>query len=274
MDKLQGLAQRLCQNMGITYKPMTVEEIEASYVQEENSRPGNLTGYDCPKCLNRGYSMVLENGISKIRDCECMKTRESIRLIQESGIGEVLERCTFDSYITTEPWQKSIKEKAMDFVEHHGNSWFFVGGQVGCGKTHLCTAVVKGFLDKQVPCRYIVWKEKVRELNANVNNDIEYNKIMDKLKRVTVLYIDDFFKTVGEQKISGPEAMKAFELLNYRYNNRDLITIISSEKSIEEIIDIDQAVGSRIMEQSRDYCFNVSEETGRNYRLRDCSNGR
>ena len=203
-----------------------------------------------------------------------MKIRESMRLIQESGIGEVLERCTFDSYKATESWQKRIKENAMDFVKHHGNSWFFVGGQVGCGKTHLCTAIIKGFLDKQVPCRYIVWKEKVRELNANVNNDAEYNKIMDRLKTVKVLYIDDFLKTVGEQKISGPEAMKAFELLNYRYNNRELITIISSEKSIEEIIDIDQAVGSRIMERSRDYCFNVSEAESRNYRLRGCSNGR
>ena len=272
MQHITNLAQKLCQNMGITYKPMTAEEMEASYVREENSRPGNLTGYDCQKCLNRGYSMVLENGISKVRDCECMKVRESIRLIQASGIGEVLNRCTFNSYKATEPWQKSIKEKAMDFVEHHGNSWFFIGGQVGCGKTHLCSAIVKGFLDKQVPSRYIVWKEKVRELNANVNNDTEYNKIMDGLKTVKVLYIDDFFKTVGEQKISGPEAMKAFELLNYRYNNRELITIISSEKSIEEIIEIDQAVGSRIMERSGAYCLGIGEDESRNYRLRGCGN--
>lgn len=273
MDKLQGLAQKLCQNMGIPYKAMTTEELEASYVREENSRPGNLTGYDCPKCLNRGFTMVLEDGVSKTRKCECLKIRESLRLIQESGIGEVLNRCTFESYLVSEPWQQSIKEKALDYVENHGSNWFFIGGQVGCGKTHLCTAIVKGFLDKQIPCRYIVWKEKVRELNANVNNDSEYIRLMKELKSTPVLYIDDFFKTVGEQKISGPEAMKAFELLNYRYNNRELITIISSEKNIDEIIGIDQAIGSRIMERCGDYCADIREMENRNYRLRGCDNG-
>jgi DNA replication protein DnaC len=58
----------------------------------------------------------------------------------------------------------------------------------------------------------------------------------------------------------------AFEILNYRYVNRRLVTILSSEKTIEEILDIDEAVGSRIFERCKGhYVKFVGKE---NWRLR------
>ena len=34
---------------------------------------GNLTGYDCKKCLNRGYFMKIINGDESMVACDCMK---------------------------------------------------------------------------------------------------------------------------------------------------------------------------------------------------------
>ena len=66
--------------------------------------------------------------------------------------------------------------------------------------------------------------------------------------------------------------MTAFEILNYRYNNKKLITIISTEQSIDNIIEFDEALGSRIYEMTKDnsaHNRNVLKiEDGRNYRLK------
>ena len=61
--------------------------------------------------------------------------------------------------------------------------------------------------------------------------------------------------------------MTAFEILNYRYNN-GLITVISSEKNINDILDYDGALGSRIYEMSKEHMNIIREDEGRNYRLR------
>jgi DNA replication protein DnaC len=87
-----------------------------------------------------------------------------------------------------------------------------------------------------------------------------------------VLYIDDLFKPVqddtGERRQPNPGDIRlAFELLNFRYIHRDLITIISSEWTIDELQDIDPAIGGRVYQRSKDYCLTISREEYKNYRL-------
>ena len=43
-----------------------------------------------------------------------------------------------------------------------------------------------------------------------------------------------------------------FEIVNFRYFN-NLPMIVSCEKCIEELLDIDKAIGSRLIEMSKDY---------------------
>ena len=78
-------------------------------------------------------------------------------------------------------------------------------------------------------------------------------------KTVEVLYIDDLFKTEQGRNPTTADVNIAFEILNYRYRNPELITIISSERTIQDIVKIDEAVGSRIFEKSRNCCINISE---------------
>ena len=57
---------------------------------------------------------------------------------------------------------------------------------------------------------------------------------MDKLKKVKVLYIDDFFKG----GITDADFRLAFEIINARYNDKGLRTIISSEVKIKDLMKI------------------------------------
>jgi chromosomal replication initiation ATPase DnaA len=97
-----------------------------------------------------------------------------------------MERYTFDSYSTPNPWQKYAKDKTRAYLTGHTNNWFFAGGQVGAGKTHLCTAIVGAILNRGTPARYMVWDIESKKLKAVVNDDEAC--LVGNLVRTTGLY--------------------------------------------------------------------------------------
>ena len=92
----------------------------------------------------------------------------------------------------------------------------------------------------------------------------EYSRRVEFLKNVEVLYIDDLFKT---QNVTDGDKNLMFEVINARYNSRSKITVISSEKIIDEVIEADEGIGSRIYERSRDFITNVGADKAKNWRL-------
>lgn len=67
----------------------------------------------------------------------------------------------------------------------------FIGGQVGAGKTHICTAIVGKLLQNGKSAIYAPWKRIAAELKACLNEP-EYTARMDELMKTDCLYIDDF----------------------------------------------------------------------------------
>ena len=68
----------------------------------------------------------------------------------------------------------------------------------------------------------------------------------------------DFLKTGKGQEPTTGDVNLAFELINARYADPTKLTIISSELPVAEIVDIDEAVGSRIYERSKAHYADLS----------------
>ena len=227
-----------------------------------NQEVGDLQDYDCPRCKNRGYiARVVSDDDIVLARCECMNIRESVRLMRQSGLMGVLERCTFDTFETPDPWQQQVKDAAVDYTRNGAGKWLLASGNVGSGKTHLCTAVSAEMMRAGKRVRYMLWREEAPKLKALVNEREEYDRLMQQLKEADVLYIDDFWKGT----VSPADVNLSFELLNARYLRPDKMTLLSSELTIQKILEIDEAVGSRIYEKSRGYRLRFS---GKNWRLR------
>lgn len=256
--------EQIKNNTELSYNEF-LEKLSRDY----NQMTGNLTDYDCPICKNKGNISVIVNGDEVIRECKCMSIRNSLRRIEKSGVSDLLKEYTFDNYVVSEKWQDYIKEMAMKYVNDNKKKWLYIGGQVGCGKTHLCTAIVGELLKKGKSAIYMPWKDDIVPLKAMVMDDEKYVKTISPLKKIDVLYIDDLFKTEKGKPPTTADINVAFEILNYRYNNPKLITLISSERLMSDIIDIDEAVGSRIYQRTKDYCLNIGYDRSKNYRLKD-----
>jgi len=204
----------------------------------------DLDNVDCDICNNTGYIVWDDNGFVKSRECECMAKRRTIRRLKQSGMEKMFERYTFDTYETVDRYRELVLNRAIDYVNDSGN-WFYIYGQSGSGKTHICTAVCKAFLDKGIEVYYMNWREESVVLKAEINSGDPYTQKMNKLKSIPVLYIDDFLKAGN----SPADIKLAFEILNARYN-KQLRTVISSELTLEGLFEIDEAIAGRIYELS------------------------
>lgn len=220
----------------------------------------DLGGVDCELCNNKGYILFKrESGELVTRECECMSKRRSLRRIRKSGISDMLTRYTFKNFDDSDDVRKSIKATAISYANSN-SGWFYIAGQPGSGKTHICTAICARLIDRGKDVYYMKWRDESRQLKAQINSEA-LEEPLEKLKTVYALYIDDFFKGGSNEA----DVRLSFEIINARYNNSKLRTIISTEMPLEEILQVDEALGSRIYERSRGFVIAAPKE---NYRLR------
>ena len=237
-------------------------------VQRYNQEEGYLKGKDCRACKNKGYIMILDEGYTVLKPCECQRIRQNKVNVEQSGMQKLIQDYTFETFEAKVMWQRVIKESAQAFVSDQAH-WFFIGGQVGSGKTHICTAIVNELLKKGKQSLYMLWREEVVKLKSFVGDGKEYMKVIEPFKTKEVLYIDDLFKTEKGKSPSTTDITIAFEILNARYQDNDLITIISSEKIIKELLAIDEAIASRIFEKTKGYCTQINQNHNMNIRMRE-----
>lgn len=230
-----------------------------------NSVPGGLEGYDCPKCLNRGNIMVEKDGYEDLVDCSCRLLRKNKTLMERSGLKKLLEIYTLENFSSNSEHHKTMKSTAERYIDQPDGKWLVMVGNPGTGKTHICTAVVNELMQKGYPAKYMEWREVITDLKTKANTP-EYTDILFQFKRVPLLYIDDLFKTSKKSEPSASDIAIAYELINYRYNNK-LMTIVSSELTITRLMEIDEAIASRMIEMSKDFLISIKYDASRNYRI-------
>ena len=277
MDSVREVLERI-NGSETTFKPMSLREYEQYKVDGLNATEGNRheeDGYNCKICKNKGFIIKLresrDGSFSQVMaDCKCADVRRSILRMKKSGLKNIIKDYTFDAYEATEDWQKAIKAAAMEYAANP-EGWFFLGGQSGAGKTRLCTAICRDFLLAGHQVVYMLWRDDIARLKGLAMEPDKRQAMIDRFKTAEVLYIDDLFKTGKGQdrKVqwpTGPDITTAFEIINYRYNNPALLTIVSSEWSEDELVDIDEATGGRIFEKAR--TISIARDRKRNYRTR------
>lgn len=239
-----------------------LERLQAE-VEMYNKCQGTHKELDCPICLDRGYVAYVDaespEPCIRYKDCKCMTRFRNSKRIERSGLKDLLSLYTFDSWKSPEKWQAQAKERAMKYAEQQ-TGWFLAAGNSGSGKTHLCTAICSTLLNSGVDVRYVLWRDMSVQAKAAITDDTEYERITRPLKTVKALYIDDLFKTGKGQQPTTGDVNLAFEILNYRYNDPNKLTIISTERSISELMDIDEATGSRIYERSKGFRLDMSDK--------------
>ena len=162
------------------------------------------------------------------RECGCVEKARCRKRLRDSGLAYLAARCTFDSFKTAKPWQQGVKKIALDYLRDARRLSFFIAGQTGCGKTHLCTAICNEIIERGGSLRYFQWVRDGTRLKQSLCEDGDYEKEIRQLIGTRYLFIDDLFK----QELTAADIRLAYEILNGRYI-AGRPTIISSERSLD-----------------------------------------
>lgn len=202
------------------------------------------------------------------KQCKCVEQDKIKRLMKSSDITNEFKKLGFQNFNTSGKPQVIIDayDCALEYYQEFNaikklrqNSIALLG-QPGAGKTHLLTAVANNLINRlRVPVLYFPFVEGFSDLKD------DFDKLEEKLhrmKEVDVLFIDDLFKPVSTETREGRKRKaRATEwqieqtclIVNYRYLNHKPI-MVSSELTIDELVEIDEALGTRIYEMCEDYC--------------------
>lgn len=240
---------------------MTSYEYKLEIAQAECLAYNQMTGRfsSCPTCKGKGYIRFIKvfDGYPYTPLKPCPDCHNQNKTDMKLAIASIDKDLNFDTYKVHTSWQRQIKESAKNFNER----FFYIGGQSGCGKTHICSAICIKFAEQDLTIRVMRWNEDSKRLKT-MAMDGEYQFAIDEYKsRCDVLYIDDLYK--GD--VTDADIKLAFEIIDYRYRNR-LKTIISSEWLLPELTRMDSAVGGRIEEMSKNHCHNIGRDEARNWR--------
>ncbi len=255
---------------------MTIDNEELEFQKmlcdNYNNSKGTLNELDCPICKNKGFIRRLKIENDKIYDfvekCVCMSKRVIIRNARNSGLGDYINK-KFEDYNIEFEWQRQVKLKAIEYCKNFdGKKWFTILGQSGGGKT-LIACIISNYilLKANKVVKYVVWTDFISKIKRDLmtgesNNINQTSEYLEEIKNVEVLFLDELLKKYTEADLK-----YIIEIINYRYTN-NLTTIITSENSLQKLIDIDEATASRIVEKSKDCLFEIEKNKEFNYRIK------
>ena len=223
------------------------------------------SNYKCNKCRDMMF-IIQEDGAAKA--CECRSIRIAEDKLKASGVSEEFRKMRFENFDYSKSKEtmlayskaKSYSKKFEELRVARQNSIIFCG-QVGSGKTHLSLSIANVLMDNGVGVVYMGYRDVITQIKQNIMDEVYYNKVMNRYKNAKVLLIDDLFKG----SISKSDINIMFELINHRYFNK-LPVIVSTELSIENLVNIDEALGSRLIEMSKDFLVGIRNKK-LNYRI-------
>lgn len=225
--------------------------------------------YECPKCRDTGFIYHTdENGHETACRCECFAIRQANDMMKCSGISAEFQKKTFDNFATRgNPQLLNAKTKARQYVEnfvqteHERYNSILFTGQPGAGKTHLGTAICGALMKNGVAVIYMAYRNAVTKIKQNIIDEVVYNRELNRYTSARVLYIDDLLKG----RLTDTDINIMYDIVNYRYMN-NMPIIVSTEKSPNDLLAFDEAIGSRLIEMCRG---NIIQLQGKelNYRL-------
>lgn len=204
---------------------------------------------ECEHCMGVGYQIVITDYKDMVI-CKCVQEVNRRKMMKANGFGAYSD-LRLKNLKRVFPWLNPIYDNAEKFLSSNSTSFVYTG-QSGCGKTTLLVALANElYVQTMLEPLYISFQDFVAEIYSMQQSDQSYNEKVRVLQQIPILVLDDIFKgqTLGNSvKL---ENKLLFQILNYRYQNRDhLYTLISSELSTGDIREIDEAISGRISEMA------------------------
>ena len=196
----------------------------------------------CRICDDTGWEIIIDDGIDKVRRCNCFSQKNVDLLRKKSKIPKRYSNCTIEKFRIdipceqpdlTDPERPQIdlataRQYAKDFVRKYPDNkkGLFFMGKCGVGKTHLAVGIILELMKKKaVPCLFYDFRDLLKEIQASYDSrsSVSEISILGPVFNTDVLVLDE----LGASKVTDWMRDMLTHIINKRYNERKM-TIITS----------------------------------------------
>jgi DNA replication protein DnaC len=221
----------------------------------------------CPFCFGTGMEVVAGKGA---RRCRCRAEERRTKLLEAARIPRRYEHCSLANYRVApgDGSQLQAFNYAFKLVDEYPavNRGLLLTGPVGTGKTHLSVAVLRGLLEKGVPCLFYEFGALLKEIQNSYNPVSQASElaVLAPVYETEVLVLDE----LGASKPTDWVRDTMMQIIGTRYNERRLTIFTTNygdarrEAAGETLED---RVGVRLRSRLYEMCRTVAVE-GEDYR--------
>lgn len=215
---------------------------------------------ECKQKIEGHYLSIMDNNLSYI-PCQFQLERHELNKKYDSLVYTTNKNLILPKSkdLLMYPNRKEILLHIKSLLSNESEKGLYIYGAIGVGKTYILETLLNTYLERKVKCAYIMLNDlynELRPLSYSKNNEDkdELNRIINRLKNVSVLIIDDIGAERNEQVLRDNIL---YTVLDYRMKNNK-ITHFSSNydyKDLEEHFSISSASlkeeikGKRIVER-------------------------
>jgi DNA replication protein DnaC len=223
----------------------------------------------CAFCFGTGMEIVPGKGA---RRCRCRIERARDRLLDAARIPRRYSECSLQNYYPQQSNGTQFKafQYAVNLVRDYPavERGLLFMGPVGVGKTHLSVAVLRGLIDKGVPCLFYEFGTLLKEIQDSYNpvSKTSELKVLEPVYRAEVLVLDE----LGASKPTDWVRDTMMQVINTRYNDRKLTVFTTNYldgRRAEREETLEERIGVRLRSRLYEMCKTVYIE-GEDYRRR------
>ncbi len=212
---------------------------------------GISSSIKCKYCGGGGMVHPLVNGVvdyGQVITCSCRQDEvEGNRrkaLLKYCELPPMVDSMTFQNFKVYKE-VKALYEAALNVSKNPKSlHWITFMGQNDVGKTHLCVAICKVWIEQGVAAKYIFVPLLLDELREGFKGEGEnnYNERFKRYCNVPLLVLDD----LGAEARTPWVLEKLETLVDYRYMN-NLSLVVAMNKTIDELSVYSSRLASRLV---------------------------
>jgi DNA replication protein DnaC len=192
------------------------------------------TNYDLDRIDIRIRSRLVDQDIAQLVLVNALDYRQGTD-VELSNLSSLLpyQNKTFETFNTYMYGHHGEYAENLNYVvdvaynyANKPSGWLVITGPYGCGKTHIAAAIANkrdSMGDEDV--LFVTVPDLLDYLRAafSPNSTIPYDRRFDEIRKTHLLVLDD----LGAESATPWAEEKLYQLFNYRYNNVQLMTIIT-----------------------------------------------
>ncbi len=260
----------MSRNLASVHHLIAIESHESapdasSEAKAAESYGAQLSG--CSFCFGTGMEVVPGKGA---RRCRCRMQDRQQSLMEAARIPRRYSQCSLSNYHPEKGNGSQLT--AFNYAYRLTREYpaidrgLLLMGSVGVGKTHLSAAILRGLIEKGVPCLFYEFGSLLKEIQESYNTISQTSelKVLEPVFNSEVLVLDE----LGVSKSTDWVRETMMQIINTRYNDRKL-TIFTTNyldgRRSEQDETLEERIGVRLRSRLYEMCKTVYME-GADYR--------